>query len=285
MTPTASNYELPFDAPMPPSPDLRDCAALLSILDAWVARGWLRRLDRAFARFLYDCEPGTDPQVAVAAALASHQLGHGHVCLDLASTLQNPDEALSLPPEGESALAMRLPSDVLRGLDLPAWRNALADSPLVDVIGEGREARGGSPLVLDGQRLYLRRYWDFERRIAAALRRRLQQPPFEVPGLAQALTQLFGPPADRPDWQKLACAIAARGSIGIVTGGRERARPRPWCVCWPCCNGRRPGRAGRCASCLRRPPARRPRAFRHPSANRWGGCRYRTRYGRPFPPT
>lgn len=136
MTPTASNYELPFDAPMPPSPDLRDCAALLSILDAWVARGWLRRLDRAFARFLYDCEPGTDPQVAVAAALASHQLGHGHVCLDLASTLQNPDEALSLPPEGESALAMRLPSDVLRGLDLPAWRNALADSPLVDVIGE-----------------------------------------------------------------------------------------------------------------------------------------------------
>ncbi|WP_296559970.1 exodeoxyribonuclease V subunit alpha [Pigmentiphaga sp.] len=219
MTPTVSNYELPFDAPMPPSPDLRDCAALLSILDAWVARGWLRRLDRAFARFLYDCEPGTDPQVAVAAALASHQLGHGHVCLDLASTLQNPDEALSLPPEGESALAMRLPSDVLRGLDLPAWRNALADSPLVDVIGEGREARGGSPLVLDGQRLYLRRYWDFERRIAAALRRRLQQPPFEVPGLAQALTQLFGPPADRPDWQKLACAIAARGSIGIVTGG------------------------------------------------------------------
>ncbi|MBN9474378.1 MAG: exodeoxyribonuclease V subunit alpha [Burkholderiales bacterium] len=219
MTPTAFNYELPFDAPTPPSPDLRDPPALLSILDAWVARGWLRRLDRAFAGFLYDCEPDTDPQVAVAAALASHQLGHGHVCLDLAATLRNPDEALSLPPEGESALAMRLPSDVLRGLDLPTWQGALAASPLVEVVGQPSEAGTGSPLVLDGQRLYLRRYWDFERRIAAALRRRLRQPPFEVPGLAEGLTRLFGPPAGGPDWQKLACALAARGSIGIVTGG------------------------------------------------------------------
>ena len=54
----------------------------------------------------------------LAAALTSHQLGHGHVCLDLIETLKAPDFALSLPPEGDLQTgAMLLPSQLLDGLD------------------------------------------------------------------------------------------------------------------------------------------------------------------------
>ena len=81
---------------------LDSSAALLQLLDDWLANGWLRALDRAFAGFLLEQAPETSPAVLLAAALVSHQLGHGHVCLDLAATRAEPDFALSLPPEGES---------------------------------------------------------------------------------------------------------------------------------------------------------------------------------------
>lgn len=73
---------------------------LLLLLTRWVERGWLRSLDKAFVAFLHELSPEADPLVLLAAALTSHQLGHGHVCLDLFETLNAPDFALSLPPEG-----------------------------------------------------------------------------------------------------------------------------------------------------------------------------------------
>lgn len=105
---------------------------LLQLLDRWVERGWLRALDRAFVSFLETLAPGSDPLLLLAAALASHQLGHGHVCLDLQQTLAEPDFALSLPPEGDALTGpLLLPSQLLAGLDLDAWRQRIAASPLV----------------------------------------------------------------------------------------------------------------------------------------------------------
>lgn len=82
-------------------------ADLLQLLDLWVARGWLRALDKAFVAFLHELDPECDPLVLMAAALSSHQLGHGHVCLDLFETLKEPDFALSLPPKGTRRMARR----------------------------------------------------------------------------------------------------------------------------------------------------------------------------------
>ncbi|VFT47830.1 exodeoxyribonuclease V subunit alpha [Pseudomonas aeruginosa] len=101
---------------------------LLRQLDLWVARGWLRALDRAFVAFLVELQPQADPRVLLAAALTSHQLGHGHVCLDLEATLGAPDAALSLPPEGDEGRDVLLPSQLLHGVRLDAWREALAAS-------------------------------------------------------------------------------------------------------------------------------------------------------------
>ena len=147
-----------------PETALADHAVLFALLDRWVERGWLRSLDRAFAAFLHreaKTVSEASPLLLLAAALASHQLGRGHVCLDLAQSLATPDLALSLPPEGDSLEdPPPLPSRVMAALDLDAWRAALTQPELV------AEGPGSTPLVLAGSRerprLYLRRYWQHE---------------------------------------------------------------------------------------------------------------------------
>jgi exodeoxyribonuclease V alpha subunit len=192
----------------------------------WAARGWLRPLDAAFAGLLRREVPDADPWLILAAALASHQLGRGHVCLDLAATLADPGFALSLPPEGatEAGLAAEdRPGPVLAGTDLRAWLAALGDPRLVCA------GAGNTPLVLRGTRLYLRRYWEYERVVREGIDARLARThevaaTLSLPALRSTLDVLF--PAANPaarkagaDWQKLACALAARSAFSIMTGG------------------------------------------------------------------
>ena len=195
---------------------------LLRLLTRWVERGWLRALDKAFVSFLHELAPEDDPLVLLAAALTSHQLGHGHVCLDLFETLKEPDFALSLPPEGDQQSGvMLLPSQLLEAVDGAHWCKVLASSSLVALAADEREAVRHRPLVLSGKRLYLRRYWAYERRIDNSLRERLAAHEATPSDLLQRLTELFGParPGEVIDWQKLACALATRGAFSIVTGG------------------------------------------------------------------
>ncbi|WP_246264613.1 hypothetical protein [Aromatoleum toluvorans] len=140
----------PAPAAIRPAAHLAD---LPQLLQRWVEHGWLRPLDRAFAQFLRDHAPDAAPLLLLAAALASHQLGRGHVCLDLAATLADPRFALSLPPEGDDESDLPpLPDEVLAGVTLADWQAAL-DHPLLVALGAGN-----TPLVRVGTRLYLRRY-------------------------------------------------------------------------------------------------------------------------------
>lgn len=213
--------QLSFELDTASGVELRTAGDLLELLDTWVERGWLRALDRALVAFFAELDGAAPPLALLAAALASHQLGHGHVCLDLAATLASPDFALSLPPEGEDAdQATRLPSQVLAGTTSAGWQAALRASELVAVDGEG----AAPPLVLHGERLYLRRYWSCERAVGAALAARLQDTPDLPADLPARLARLFPEPlvldgVRQTDWQKLACALAARGSFGLITGG------------------------------------------------------------------
>ncbi|WP_025809930.1 exodeoxyribonuclease V subunit alpha [Pseudomonas chlororaphis] len=213
--------------PLQPQPQsdlapLVRAADLLLLLDRWVERGWLRALDKAFVGFLHELELQGDPLVLMAAALTSHQLGHGHVCLDLFETLKEPDFALSLPPEGDlQSTAAVLPSQVLATLDGAHWCKALAASRLVALAADQSEQARQRPLVLSGKRLYLRRYWAYERRIDNALRQRLAVQEETPEDLAERLGGLFGAAKTTGpvDWQKLACALATRGAFSIITGG------------------------------------------------------------------
>jgi exodeoxyribonuclease V alpha subunit len=168
----------------------------------------LRPLDLALARFLAAQDPAAPPELALLGALLSRQLGEGHICLDLAAL-----DALAAggdwPQEWNALLAP--------GLD--GWRRRLRASPLAAEAGD-LLADPGAPLVLDGSRLYLRRYWRHEREIAQAIAARLARPPAAPPRLAAELARLFPVAAGgETDWQKIACAIAARGAFAVITGG------------------------------------------------------------------
>ena len=142
----------------------------------------LTGLDRALVAFLQEAQPSHDPLHSELAARVSHQFGLGHACLDL-NTLA--------PPLRQSAT------------NLP-W-----------TIG------ANSPLVLDGARLYLRRNWQAEQSIRASIAARLAQPCATPANLTETLSQLFeaGKPTAAPDWQKVACALAARKRFTLITGG------------------------------------------------------------------
>ncbi len=201
-----------------------EVTAQLAQLSRWVARGWLRELDRALAAFLAQQAPDAHPLLILAAALASHQLGRGHVCLDLATVLENSRFALALPPDREAADALpQAPGDSLdarlAGLTLATWQAALAH-PLL--VGTGI---GNTPLVLVGARLYTRRYWQYEQSVRASLEQRLALTPALQATLPEAamravLAQLFPSSSQAAvDWQKLACALAARSGFAVITGG------------------------------------------------------------------
>ncbi|QNI04702.1 exodeoxyribonuclease V subunit alpha [Halomonas sp. SH5A2] len=200
-------------------PALSDTTELLALCERWVARGWLRDLDRALVRFLAMEAPDAPPLLLLGAALASHQLGRGHVCLDLNATLSAPDFALSLPPEGDDLNdPPPLPSQVLETLTLADWQAALNHPTLIS------DGPGNTPLVVSHSgnttKLYLRRYWQYEQTLHQEIAHRLEAMNGDGQSalLPDALTILFENTGTL-DWQKTACALAARNRFGIITGG------------------------------------------------------------------
>ncbi|PRX26582.1 DNA helicase/exodeoxyribonuclease V alpha subunit [Paraburkholderia sp. BL18I3N2] len=82
------------------------------------------------------------------------------------------------------------------------------------------------PLVVDGQgRLYLARYYDYERRLARALVAHARagegvERLADAQTLHERLLRYFGPPKDNEvDWQRVAAVMALSGQLTIVSGG------------------------------------------------------------------
>lgn len=205
----------------------------VALLEQWQQADWLRPLDVGFARLILALseEQGESPPplVLLLAALTSHQVGRGHVCIDLASLLADAGNTLSLPPEEPArdtltesdalVLSHLKPADVLARVTLAECQSALAGSMAVS------DGLLTTPLVLNETRLYLRRFWRYEQRIADGILQRLALPstladPDSGPArtLSRALGQLFRS-ADPVDYQKLACALAARNRFAVITGG------------------------------------------------------------------
>lgn len=203
-------------------------------LALWRELGWIRRLEEEFARFLWRLQPEADERVVLAAALASHQLGRGHVALPLDAWLADPQGFLALPPhhdqpasplaeparrhqQGLEALRRRL-----QALTVADLAERLAASGLVDT------GPGTAPLVFDRAHLYLRRTWQAETAIVASIAQRAAAgPPLAAAAeIRSAIDEIFAPAGDPapgsasgPDWQKLAAALAVRSPFTIVTGG------------------------------------------------------------------
>ena len=216
------------------SADAADAAPLdadttLALLEAWAEQGWLRWLDLALARFVATHSPSPAPALLVAAALLSQLEGQGHACLPLAQLGTDPAGLL-----GWAADAMLALQDLLHRLPAAAdWPAALQHSPAVDHVapGLGAAAGQGEPLVLCQDRLYLRRYWVYEQRLAVqVLTRGVGLDALDTvdtvdqASAAHWLGRLFPPTAPTGaapgfDWQQAACAVALRGRLSVITGG------------------------------------------------------------------
>lgn len=165
----------------------------------------LRAVDFALARFLAQHDKNATASLLWLSALLSRQVADGHLCLDL-------DALATMAEEQEWPAHWR---DHLQALDN---LEPIFGSRLVANGTDGRPE--AAPLVLDGSRLYLRRYWDHERQVATAIDERLQRPQRTADAWSNELARLFpANAAEQPNWPKIACALAARGSFSVITGG------------------------------------------------------------------
>ena len=112
--------------------------------------------------------------------------------------------------------------------DAATWRQAL----LASGVAGTAQAPAACPLVLDSDdRLYLHRYFDYERRLAQRLMRaqrdaeaaQRHDEAATSDVLRRQLDALFPAgelqPTGEPDWQRIATALALRGHLAIVSGG------------------------------------------------------------------
>ncbi len=139
-----------------------------------------------------------DPLVALTLACCARAVAEGHSCLDLRRQLPAlPDEK---PEHDRQTLLL-----------------ALQRSPLATPPG------GSRPLIVDGERLYLQRYWRYEHRLAENLATRLSTPP-EAVALAPLSMDggLFDyswlAPGDT-HWQAVAAFVALRNRFTVISGG------------------------------------------------------------------
>ena len=178
----------------------------MSLVNSLHRSGGLRVLDHALAQSLRRLDPATPDAVLAAAALASLAVGHGHAAFDPARPQVLLDEAVEWPAP-------------------QAWLAMLRESRWVATPTGDAIAAGDAPLVLEDGLLYLRRYREYERRLASGLRRiaATAPPPVDAAALAPLFAVLFPDALDRSadddGGQARAAALALLRSLLLVTGG------------------------------------------------------------------
>jgi len=153
-------------------------------------------IDLHFGRLMTRLAGAERAELAAAAALASRATGNGDICVRLADFAGRalPQLGVSAPPLAE-------------------WMRLLHESAVVGTPGVFR------PLVLDDAgRLYLYRYWDYEKRLADDLLARARDAgDVDEALLRSGLERYFDDPHDSE--QKLAAATAVLRRFCVISGG------------------------------------------------------------------
>ena len=162
-------------------------------------------IDLHFSRFISHLSNENDPEIMMAAALASQANGEKHVCLDLASL-----SGTQLNDAHETEDAIRCPS-------ISKWRKKLLNCAAVTRPG------GKAPLILDEKdRLYLYRYWRYENILKNEILSRVCSPLFDIDvyQLLDSLKRLFqGDDQNGANQLKIAAFTACLRRFCVITGG------------------------------------------------------------------
>jgi len=200
----------------------------VNLLTSLNKTGVLRPLDHALAQSLRRLDPATPDEVLAAATLASLAVAQGHAGFD--------------PMQPARLLETPLPWP-----EPQAWIAQLRASRWVATPDDDSAEAGQAPLAWEHGLLYLRRYREYERRLALGLQRigRAQVENGDPAMLAPLFAQLFpgdqmaaphassiqrdlfaqtpfdgaDEPARNADHQARAAALALRHALLLVTGG------------------------------------------------------------------
>ncbi|MBW2590711.1 MAG: exodeoxyribonuclease V subunit alpha, partial [Deltaproteobacteria bacterium] len=165
----------------------------------------ISKVDTHFANFITDLSKGNDPEIFLGAALASNATGNGDICLDLGSVSEKQTKE-----EQNGEMPAIFPK-------LNVWLEKLRKSPVVGNPGEF------CPLILDeNNRLYLYRYWEYEKILSESIKRRVKKDvkDFDASLLKESLKRLFPEKSGNDiDWQKVASLTAAIKRFCVISGG------------------------------------------------------------------
>lgn len=177
------------------------------LLGTLFQEGYLSALDYYFSLTVGRMAHETNPLALLGAAIVSRETAGGHICVDLNMFSGKP----IISAAGDPIPGMRWPDEA-------AWKKALEKSPLV------ADGAATAPLVRDSDgRLYMARYWDYQRRLVAKLRGRARKTVETVNEdlLELGLSQLFPnlTPAQALNSQRLAAEMCVRRLLAIISGG------------------------------------------------------------------
>jgi exodeoxyribonuclease V alpha subunit len=181
----------------------------VSMLDPFVRAGVFGPSEVQLAATIVRLSPSVSDEVILAIALAARGPRLGHECIELA------DAADVVVGAGEES-----PGD-LPWPRFEDWSDALATSAVV-ARPETSDHDPFRPLVWDGRRLYLQRYWEYEIAVADDLCRRGVATSALIndgPELEAVLTSVFGPEDDATDLQRVAVRRALTHRISVIAGG------------------------------------------------------------------
>ena len=165
--------------------------------------GVFSHLDISFAQFILRLSDNKPPELFWVTLLLSYvSSSEGHVCLDL-----------------EAITSTCLPEELRKAIPSLPPVNKLSDIVTsCSVVGKPGEF---CPLILDGQLLYLHKFWQYEIDIAERLDT-LASETVETSGsdnLLSLLDKYFPQHKGEINWQRVAACIAATKRLCIITGG------------------------------------------------------------------
>lgn len=160
-------------------------------------------IDNALAERISAWHQSHDPMLWQTTAATSFALQQGHTCLALEQCLQEAPYHEMQP---------------LNGSAFPPLDALLAHLQQFDLSPEG-----SSPLVLDRQRVYLRRYWQFEVNVAHFFHDRSANPlaldGHQIKVAQDAISELFPQRGSDTDWQLVAALNCLFDSAHLIIGG------------------------------------------------------------------
>jgi len=167
--------------------------------------GILTDIDIHFAGFMANLADGKYREVFLGAALVSNVTGKGDVCLDLASFA------------GRMLLEKDDGMDAVICPGLSAWKDNLMSTGIVGRPGDL------CPLILDEEnRLYLYRYWEYEKKLSDSIKKRTKE---DISGLnlsliKDSIKRLFPERTDSDiNWQKVAAITSTFKKFCVISGG------------------------------------------------------------------